>query len=196
MLSEHFNGHVRYGAAMALGIACSGSGYKVNSSVLYIIKFRRQLHCSSRSFQLRRISSGKVLWSLYPLFLFNNRSLHAPKWPISAKLLWRWSSRKEKILSLRFVHILPTYYCLVRSYPSAGNPRRWWPQCNHLITQSKRSPGYGQHDWYIRFSTALVLAFVLPFYFVSFPAHMFNWPKQGVAGLLSCSLFDFNFVDA
>ncbi|VDM38900.1 unnamed protein product [Toxocara canis] len=29
MLVEHFNAHVRYGAAMALGISCAGSGYKV-----------------------------------------------------------------------------------------------------------------------------------------------------------------------
>lgn len=29
MLVEHFNSHVRYGAVMALGIACAGSGYKV-----------------------------------------------------------------------------------------------------------------------------------------------------------------------
>lgn len=29
MLVEHFNPHVRYGAAMALGISCAGSGYKV-----------------------------------------------------------------------------------------------------------------------------------------------------------------------
>ncbi|VDO31281.1 unnamed protein product [Onchocerca flexuosa] len=29
MLAEHFNPHVRYGAAMALGISCAGSGYKV-----------------------------------------------------------------------------------------------------------------------------------------------------------------------
>ncbi|KAM3728461.1 26S proteasome non-ATPase regulatory subunit [Dirofilaria immitis] len=28
MLAEHFNPHVRYGAAMALGISCAGSGYK------------------------------------------------------------------------------------------------------------------------------------------------------------------------
>ena len=29
LLAESYNPHVRYGAAMALGIACAGSGYKV-----------------------------------------------------------------------------------------------------------------------------------------------------------------------
>ncbi|VDK55790.1 unnamed protein product [Anisakis simplex] len=31
MLVEHFNAHVRYGAAMALGISCAGSGYKLGA---------------------------------------------------------------------------------------------------------------------------------------------------------------------
>lgn len=34
MLFEHFNGHIRYGAAIALGIACAGSGYKESVSRL------------------------------------------------------------------------------------------------------------------------------------------------------------------
>uniref|UniRef100_A0A915LJW2 Uncharacterized protein n=1 Tax=Meloidogyne javanica TaxID=6303 RepID=A0A915LJW2_MELJA len=34
MLSKHINGHIRYGAAIALGIACAGSGYKESVSRL------------------------------------------------------------------------------------------------------------------------------------------------------------------
>lgn len=29
LLIEHFNGHIRYGAAIALAISCAGTGYKV-----------------------------------------------------------------------------------------------------------------------------------------------------------------------
>ena len=34
LLSESYNPHVRYGAAMALGIACAGTGLKVRGSLL------------------------------------------------------------------------------------------------------------------------------------------------------------------
>jgi len=36
LLSESYNPHVRFGAAMALGIACAGSGLKV-CIVLYCV---------------------------------------------------------------------------------------------------------------------------------------------------------------
>jgi len=35
MLSDHFNPHVRYGAAIALGIACAGTGSKVSRKALH-----------------------------------------------------------------------------------------------------------------------------------------------------------------
>ena len=34
LLSESYNPHVRYGAAMALGISCSGTGHKEALSLL------------------------------------------------------------------------------------------------------------------------------------------------------------------
>ena len=37
LLSESYNPHVRYGAAMALGIACSGTGLKVWKVMLYLL---------------------------------------------------------------------------------------------------------------------------------------------------------------
>jgi len=36
LLSESYNPHVRFGAAMALGIACAGSGLKVSVLLIYI----------------------------------------------------------------------------------------------------------------------------------------------------------------
>ena len=41
LLSESYNPHVRYGAAMALGIACAGTGLKVSTHFVPVISTRK-----------------------------------------------------------------------------------------------------------------------------------------------------------
>ena len=45
LLAESYNPHVRYGAALALGISCAGTGYLVSESTIGMSHFLILIRC-------------------------------------------------------------------------------------------------------------------------------------------------------
>ena len=143
LLAESYNPHVRYGAAMALGIACAGTGLKVNKSSLVVM----QIFWMDSDQFVDLCRKQWLYWS--PWWMTQSTTCAKERcWPLP----WSSSSTRNSLLpkSKTFDNFTPKSSAIntKTSWPSLAP---FWPKASSTqvagMSPSRSSPARGTPTW-------------------------------------------------